>query len=193
MLSCQVVMEINAMIHSLLESQANLILLNGGIFSAYLTTNRQLLDDQVKKKIQWAFTSRSESLNSYGMFHPRRPNFLRSWITALKRQRPYSSVCQLGFLTHSSYMCSVIIPVPELPNILSMLALSPFGDSTVICRVDIEESTEHSVHALFASFSIHKEDCFELSCCLNLTFMIACAVCMFKVFTTLGRADDYDL
>lgn len=34
---------------------------------------------------------RSVSLNSYGMFQPKGPNFLLSWVRAWKKHRPYNS------------------------------------------------------------------------------------------------------
>lgn len=37
---------------------------------------------------------RSLSENSYKLFHPKGPNFLRSWTTAWKKQRPNSIRCQ---------------------------------------------------------------------------------------------------
>ena len=101
-------------------------------------------------------TSRSESLNSYGMFQPSRPYFFLSWMTALKKHSPKSNVRHSGWSTHdSSYNFWVTAPEPPPPKDRSRFALRPWGGSTVIwdntttgCRSDWVQVTRNKHNCL---------------------------------------------
>ena len=79
-------------------------------------------------------TSRSEAVNSYGIFHPRAPNFFLSCTTALKKHNPNRSLFQVGPGPESSHTDSVTTP-PTPPKERSRFALIPGGGSTVICKI----------------------------------------------------------
>ena len=81
----------------------------------------------------WMHTSKSDAVNSYGIFHPKAPNFFLSCTTALKKHRPNNSLFQAGPGPESSQTASVTTP-PTPPRERNRLALIPGGGSTVICN-----------------------------------------------------------
>ena len=81
----------------------------------------------------WIHTSKSDAVNSYGIFHPKAPNFFLSCTTALKKHRPNNSLFQAGPGPESSQTASVTTP-PTPPRERNRLALIPGGGSTVICN-----------------------------------------------------------
>ena len=81
----------------------------------------------------WMHTSKSDAVNSYGIFHPKAPNFFLSCTTALKKHRPNNSLFQAGPGPESSQAASVTTP-PTPPRERNRLALIPGGGSTVICN-----------------------------------------------------------
>lgn len=81
----------------------------------------------------WMHTSKSDAVNSYGIFHPKAPNFFLSCTTALKKHRPNNSFFQAGPGPESSQTASVTTP-PTPPRERKRLALIPGGGSTVICN-----------------------------------------------------------
>lgn len=81
---------------------------------------------------------KSVSLNSYGIFQPKGPNFLLSWTSAWKKHKPYRS-----FLKTASCLQLSNHSMSEMGSLkydLVIFALKPFGGSLVIftpfCRTN---------------------------------------------------------
>ena len=96
-------------------------------------TNKQTKNERRGWMRGWMHTSKSDAVNSYGIFHPKAPNFFLSCTTALKKHRPNNNLFQVGPGPESSQTASVTTP-PTPPRERNRLALIPGGGSTVICN-----------------------------------------------------------
>ena len=73
---------------------------------------------------------KSDSLNSYGIFHPKGPNFLLSWTNAWKKHRPNNIFSHSFGLSQPWKNCGS--EIGSFMYDLIMFARNPFGGSFVI-------------------------------------------------------------